>query len=212
MKNYDPKMLEIQLKKRLPYRYQWGRKQSDKWDAFTSFIYDTPQWDDFISKLKLSVETLNADKSSLFDYAANRWYNFWSAMAVETIFNSHPSVTHVTNYRDSEKDFYINDMPFDHKTSVFPKHLKNMNPSDKLKVELIEWFYENQSGEKRYHLKNRLFVVVHNTNGEHWKLKADISLLKNAIENYLENYSLEQMHCFTFADTPVYSDIIWVSK
>lgn len=212
MRNYDPIMLGEQLTKRLPYRYQWGRKQSNKWDAFTSFIYDTPNWDYFINKLKATATNLNVDKGALFDYAANRWFNFWSAMAVEAIFNEHQMVTKVKNYKDSEKDFFIENIPFDHKTSVFPKHLKNTIITNELKPELIKWFYKNQSGEQRFHLKNRLFIVVYDKNGEHWKLKADISLLKKAIENYLSNYKPEQLHCFTFANTPVYSDIIWVTK
>jgi hypothetical protein len=211
MTKYNPLMLEKELKKRLPYRYQWGRRQSNKWDAFTSFIYDTPSWDDFIEKLKATAKMLDVDKGALFDYAANRWFNFWSAMAVESLFNENDLVRKVKNYRDSEKDFFINDIPFDHKTSVFPKHLKNYLPSNDLKLQLIKWFYDTQSGEQRFHLKNRLFVVVFNANGEHWKLKADISLLKTAIENYLSNYKPEQLHCFTFADAPVYSDIIWVT-
>ncbi len=212
MIKYNPDILEVQLKKRLPYRYQWGRKQNNQWDAFTSFIYDTPMWDDFVTKLKATAEILNVDKGALFDYAANRWFNFWSAMAAEAIFNDHKLVEKVKNYRDSEKDFFINEIPFDHKTSVFPKGFnQNLNYAKANESELIQWFYDNQSNQQRFHLKNRLFVVVHETNGDHWKLKADISLLRKAIENYLSNYNFEQLHCFTFAETPVYSDIIWVT-
>ena len=45
-------------------------------------------------------------------------------------------------------------------------------------AELIQWLYSNQSQEGRKHLKNRLFLVLVDKNKEHWKLKAEISLLK----------------------------------
>lgn len=214
MRDYNPELLEIQLQKRLPYRYQWGRKQTNKWDAFTSFIYDTPIWEDFINKLKATAEILNVEKGSFFDYAANRWFNFWSAMAVETIFNKHTLVTKVRNYRDSEKDFFIENIPFDHKTSVFPKGFKHTISYAKANEhKLIQWFYENQSSQQRFHLKNRLFVVVYNATGEHWKIKADISLLTNEINTFLNNYSKEKLHRVKISENQVVcSAIIWVEK
>lgn len=206
--------LESQLKKRLSYRYKWGRKQSDVWDRFTSFIYETPVWEEFIVKLKSAIITLDADKGELFDYAGNRWFNFWSAMAVETIFAEIEGVNPAKNSRDTEKDFFIDGIPFDHKTSVFPKHLgTNITSAKANKADLITWFYENQSVEKRLHFKNRLFIVVFDQNGEHWKLKAEVSLLKKEIHRYLATYQKEQLITSIFAeDSQALSDIIWVTR
>ncbi len=55
--------------------------------------------------------------------------------------------------------------------------------------------------------------MVFERNGEHWKLKAEISLLKKAIQKYVSSFKSEQLHSFTFADgQTTLSDIIWVSS
>ncbi len=213
MTKIDIPYLESQLQKRLPYRYQWGRFQNNEWDSFTGFIYDTPSWEQFILQLKQTHQNLQVDKRALFDYATNRWFNFWSAMGVEMIFKAADLVRPVANAKDSEKDFFLKGIPFDHKTSVFPKGFKQSFEYAKThKEELIMWLYTNQSTEQRYHLKNRLFIIVHETHGFHWKLKAELSLIKKEIENYLSNFRPNQLHSFNFDNNhKTLSDIIWVT-
>lgn len=81
------------------------------------------------------------------------------------------------------------------------------------KKELIEWLYENQSQEGRKHLKNRLFIVIFdNKNNEHWKLKAEINLLKAAINNYVEHFSILNLTKINFGNEEILSDIIWIEK
>lgn len=199
--------LEIELKKRLTYPYQWGTKQTDQKDQETNFIYQTYSFDTLIKRIS------NLD-SSLKNYALNRWYNFWSAMAVENIFVSHPSIQANKNHRDKLVDFTINTIPFDHKTSVFPKGFgKSFSYAKENKRELIQWLYSNQSQEGRKHLKNRLFIVLFDEeNNQHWKLKSEIQLLKSAIDKYVEHFSKIRLLSFDFGEGEVLSDIIWVLK
>ncbi|WP_026451796.1 hypothetical protein [Aequorivita capsosiphonis] len=206
--------IEKELKKRHPYPYKWFRKQNNEWDNFTNFIYQTFNWEALILQIKIVAERQKLDKHHIFQYAANRWYNFWSAKAVEQIFSEMDGIEPVAEAKDSEKDFYLFGIPFDHKTSVFPKQFgKSFEYAQNHKAELIEWLYKNQSTQKRYHLKNRLFIVVYAENKKHWKLKGEISLLKKAIEEYIESYSREHLYSFTFAEDQItFSDIIWVSK
>jgi hypothetical protein len=206
--------IEKELKKRLPYHYAWGQKQNDLWDNYTNFIYKTQTWEALIEKIKIIIEEKNLDKRQAFNYAANRWFNFWSAQAVEQIFTEIEGIEPVTETKDSEKDFFIYGIPFDHKTSVFPKHFnKTFEYAKSHKAELIEWLYKHQSTQKRFHNKNRLFIVVYAKNGEHWKLKAEISVLKKAIEKYVASFKPEQLHSFSFVgEQTTLSDIIWVSK
>lgn len=214
MSSLDLEHIERELKKRHAYPYQWLRKQNDEWDGYTNFIYQISNWDDLIQKIALVSQLRNLDKHEIFQYASNRWYNFWSAKAVEQIFTEKRGIESVNNTKDSEKDFYLFDIPFDHKTSVFPKQFgKSFEYAQAHKIELIEWLYKNQSSQKRYHLKNRLFIVVYDKNGEHWKLKAEISILKKSIFNYLENYNRDRLCPLTFFDgSRALSDIIWVRK
>ena len=214
MKQINLKTLEIELQKRLPYPYTWGRKQNNKWDTYTNFIYKTSSWDALLPQMAKSVEKHALNKRELFNYTINRWYNFWSATAVEQIFTSLPEVIPAKNQKDKIVDFFIQDIPFDHKTTVFPKHFrKSISYAKTHKKELIEWLYNNQSKEQRHHLKNRLFIVVYDENGDHWKLKAKLSVLKTEIEKYVSNFNSNNLHSLTFADqSRALSDIIWVTQ
>ena len=208
----DLNNIEMELKKRHQFPYKWFRKQNDQWDRFTNFIYQTPKWEELLEKIEMGLEKHDLEREQLFQYAANRWYNFWSAQGVESIFRSLDGIEGVSEAKDSEKDFYLLGIPFDHKTSVFPKQFrKSLEYAQNHKVELIEWLYKNQSTQKRHHLKNRLFIVVYNRNKEHWKLKAEISLLRKEIQSYVAAFKPEQLHSVVFADgQTALSDIIWV--
>ncbi|MGB5531290.1 MAG: hypothetical protein WBQ32_15085, partial [Ignavibacteriaceae bacterium] len=76
--------IERELKKRLNYPYKWGRKQNDEFDRLTNFVYRIPSFDEV---LKETESRFRKDKEhqNIANYALNRWYNFWSAQAVEKI-------------------------------------------------------------------------------------------------------------------------------
>jgi len=198
--------LETELKNRLPYGYRWGKKQDNSWDSQTNFIYKTYS----VNKL---IEKTNNLSNGLKDYAFNRWYNFWSAMAVEDIFCSHNNVAANLNRFDKLVDFKINNISFDHKTSIFPKGFnKSIDYAIQNKKELIQWLYDNQSQQGRKHLENRLFIVLYDTNNEHWKMKSEIQLLKNEIDLYVNNFDINKLEKFDFGNGEIYSDIIWIRR
>lgn len=201
------KNLEIQLKKRLGFPYHWGRKQSDDWDKKTNFIYKVRSFSDLQKKTEFIDDELK-------NYAFNRWLNFWSAKGIEQIFAMHPKVVPNTNEYDKLIDFSVEQIPFDHKTSVFPKRFdKSLEHALNNKCELIRWFYDEQSQQGRKHYKNRIFVVLYDkTTQEHWKLKAEIDLIRQEIETYLNHFSVQRLETFDFGEGLVFSDIIWVIK
>jgi hypothetical protein len=202
----DLQRVEIELKKRLNYPYEWGRKQSNDWDRMTNFIYKTYSFETLLKK----IENLEEDVQN---YALNRWYNFWSAMAVEYIFATHKNVEANKNSYDKLVDFKINGIPFDHKTSVFPKEYNHsINFAKTNKTDLINWLYSNQSQQGRKHLKNRLFIVLYDSKGEHWKLKAEISLLQYEIDKYCKSFKEANLIKLDFGDGIVYSDIIFITN
>ena len=198
--------VENELKKRLIYPYKWGRKQSDEWDTKTNFIYTTYNFETLLEKTTPFDEKIR-------DYALNRWYNFWSAEAVENLFSLHENVTSNKNKFDKLIDFTINTTCFDHKTTVFPigfnqtvTYAKN-NPD-----KLIQWLYLNQSQEGRKHLKNRLFIVLVDKNNEHWKLKAEVKLLKSEIDRYVKNFNSDNLFKLNIENNTILSDLIWVEN
>jgi hypothetical protein len=198
--------LEKELKNRLQYGYNWGKKQDNSWDQQTNFIYKTYS----VQKLIERTQQLN---TGLKNYALNRWYNYWSAMAVEDIFCSHPNVIANKNVYDKLVDFRINNIPFDHKTSIFPKGFnKDIDYALNNKRELIQWLYDNQSQQGRKHLENRLFIVLYDSNNEHWKMKAEISILKHSIDDYICKFNEMYLETFDFGNGKVLSDILWIRR
>ncbi|MCB0516304.1 MAG: hypothetical protein R2798_07790 [Chitinophagales bacterium] len=197
-----------ELKKRWQFPYQWGRKQNNAFDKDTNFIYRTEKFADLQEVLK------NDFTSPKAAYALNRWYNFWSAQCVEYIFGTQPGVVKMQDSKDKYRDFFIENIPFDHKTSVYPAaYTTTLYEAMRHKKDLIEWLYHNQSQQQRLHWKNRLFIVLYNNDKQHWHLKAEILLLQKCINQYLVNFAPNKL---TTLHSPqgnsALSDIIWAIK
>ena len=205
--------IEKELKKRLAYPYKWGRKQNDEFDKLTNFVYRIPSFEEV---LKEAESRFRRDKEhqNIANYALNRWYNFWSARAVEKIFCSLPSVKPALDEKDRLVDFTIDGVTFDHKTSIFPKNFPYpIEEAIKKTDELILWLYKHQSQQQRKHLKNRLFIVLYSSDGEHWKLKAEIAWLKERIEKYMEGFNPHYLLKFHLEKNhETISDIIWAIR
>lgn len=211
---YELENIENELKKRLAFPYKWGRKQNDLWDRHSNFIYDTPQWENLLHKFEKLLPINEISTNEFRDYTFNRWYNYWSAVAVEQIFTTIPGVIPEFNKRNRLVDFNFFGKNFDLKTSVFPKGFgRDLKYCRQNPEELISWLYKNQSAQQRQHFANRLFLIVFSETGNHWKLKAEISWLKMVITEYVSNFEYSQVHAFQFEPTKTtLSDIIWAVK
>jgi hypothetical protein len=205
--------IERELKKRLVYPYKWGRKQNDEFDKLTNYVYKIPVFEEV---LKETENRFNKDKAhqNIANYALNRWYNFWSAQAVEKIFCLLPNVKPALDEKDRLVDFTIDGFTFDHKTSIFPKNFPHpFEEAIKKTDELILWLYMHQSQQQRKHLKNRLFIVLYSSDGEHWKLKAEISWLKERIEKYMSGFNPHYLLKFKLEpEQETLSDVIWAIR
>lgn len=176
--------LEAELRARHAVPYQWGQMQNDSLDRRTRFIYSEKTWAGLLSRL--TEYRSAADYQEILNYAANRWYNYWSARAVEYFFSESARVRPAANPRDRLRDFFLDGTPFDHKTSVWPARFPGtLAAAQAAPAELVQWLYAHQSGEGRFHSANRLFLILHAADGAHWKLKADLLLLRAAIREFL---------------------------
>ena len=204
------KPIENEIKKRLSYPYKWGRKQNNYFDNLTNFVYRIQNFEEVIREIESRFKN-DKELQNISNYALNRWYNFWSAQAVEKIFCSLPNVKPALDEKDRLVDFTISGVTFDHKTSIFPKGFPySINEAIRKTDELIKWLYKNQSQQQRKHLKNRLFIVLYSATGEHWKLKAEISWLKERIEKYMIGFNPDYLLKFNFEkDSHTISDVIW---
>ncbi len=228
--------LEKELKKRVVIPYTWrGKKQNNIDDKRSNFIYKTP----FFGYVKKRIQDKKCE--NLSDYILNRWYNFWSAKAVESIFVQHKNITAEKDVKNKYSDFSMYDedlgisLDFDHKTTVLPKYFENKiinflqkndlknnlessleNSMKKLSIfdkEVIEWLYKNQSQEQRKHWRNRFFVVlVDSQKKEHWKLKSELVFLHEKISKYLKKFRIQDCVQFVHNEKKVYSCVFWIVK
>jgi hypothetical protein len=205
--------IETELKKRLLYPYKWGRKQNDHFDKLTNFVYRISSFEDVLNEIENCFKK-DREHDNISNYALNRWYNFWSAQAVEKIFCLLPNVKPALDEKDRLVDFTINGVTFDHKTSIFPKNFPySIDEAFRKTDDLIKWLYKNQSQQQRKHLKNRLFIVLYSSDGEHWKLKAEIAWLKERIEKYMLGFNPAYLMKFRFEKKQeTLSDVIWALK
>ncbi len=217
--NISFKNLERELKKRIVIPYNWkGKKQNNNDDKRSNFIYKSPFFE-YIQK-KIKTENLNF----LSDYILNRWYNYWSAKAVESIFVQHKNITAESDVHNKYSDFSIYDenlkkhVKFDHKTTVLPKCfeqevLDNLENLQIFNKKIIEWLYKNQSQEGRKHWENRFFVIlIDSKNKQHWKLKSELVFLHNKISLYLKKFSITDCVTFFYNDKEIYCSVCWIVK
>jgi hypothetical protein len=203
---------EKELHKRLAYPYRWGRKQNDADDRKTNFVYRIESFDEVMREIR---KNFGERDEAMRDYALNRWFNFWSAHAVEEIFCSLDGVIAAKD-RDKLVDFTLRGVRFDHKTSVFPRQFgHDLWYARAHPVELICWLYENQSQQGRKHLDNRLFIVLANRQqlNDSWKLKAELIWLRSLIQANVESFDPARLHKANFtANKITLSDVIWAVR
>jgi len=206
----DLHQVENELKKRLIYPYVWGRKQSNQLDYQTNFIYNIFSFDSLIKEIETRFPK-KQNYNEIFNYALNRWFNFWSAMALEHVFCLNNNVVPVKNTYDRLVDFSITGIKFDHKTTVFPRGFGQSLTFARSNPKLLAlWLYENQSQGQRKHLNNRLFVVLYSRNSQHWRLKAEILWLKEKIDAYVHNFDQSNLIEMDFEGSEkVKTDIVW---
>lgn len=211
--NIDLIQIEKELKKRLTYPYKWGRRQNDYYDNLTNFVYSIPTFNEVLREIESSFSK-DKEHQNIANYALNRWYNFWSAQAVEKIFCSLPNVQPALDGKDRLIDFTIDGVTFDHKTSIFPKNFPyKIDEAIKKTDELIRWLYKHQSQQQRKHLKNRLFIILYSSDGEHWKLKSEIQWLKERIEKYMTSFNTHYLLKFVLEENQqTLSDVIWAIR
>ena len=204
---------ERELKKRFAYPYDWGQRQSDEWDAQTDFVYHIFSFEALLKEIEGRFSTEQHYKE-MQSYAMNRWYNFWSAKAVEQIFASHPAVTAARESGDRMREFRIGELSFDHKISTYPRGFNHdLDYGQKHSRELIEWFYTHQSQQRRKHFENRIFIVLYASDGQHWRLKAELGWLESIIKSYLDTFDATKLFRYKFDwKRETAADVLWAVR
>ena len=70
-------------------------------------------------------------QKSVDGYTLNSWYNHWSTILIEEIFNSNKRILPTIDLVE-KIDFFIDNIPFDLKVTYFPEELMKKSISDEL--------------------------------------------------------------------------------
>ena len=93
---------------------------------------------------------------------------------------------------------------------MFPsKYNGDINSAQAQPKELLKWLYTNQSGQQRFHLKNRFFVVLHKSDGEHWRLKAELQWIKLLVDTYLDSFDDKKLIELSYSKGVIKTDVIF---
>jgi hypothetical protein len=191
---------EEDIKRALEHIDEHWQMQNNELDRLTKFVYKADNLD--------FILTVCAEKKIDKNYALHRWYNFNCAKHHEYLFCKNGAVKE-DNSHHKTIDFYINNVAFDLKTSVYPKKLKqklNLSKREN-KNKLIHWLYENQSTEGRQHFDNRLFLVC-----EDLKSKSNFELIEQQIMAFMKYSKEKGFNEIEINNKLIFSDIIWIKK
>lgn len=72
-----------------------------------------------------------AIQKSVYGYTLNSWYNHWSTVMIEEIFNAHNKILPTADLVE-KIDFFIDNIPFDLKVTYFPEELMREKIEEKL--------------------------------------------------------------------------------
>lgn len=120
------KKIEAELNKL--QNFDWGGSAGNSLEKnlVNNVIKRFSRYDDVIEALAGPVQR------SVYGYTLNSWYNHWSSIMIEDIFNANPNVIPTIDLVE-KIDFYINDIPFDLKVTYFPEELMKSVIGDTLK-------------------------------------------------------------------------------
>lgn len=177
---------ELNKLERLP---PWGRKQANDWDRKSNFVYRVKVLDALYRQAVAKARADRLDENAFTAYVVRRWYNHHTHQAIFDLICRHPQVTAETNSRHHTIDFYLRGMPFDLKLSRFPRAFPGtIDEAMANPAALINWQYQNQSKEWRYHTANRFFIVFHHRTdpAQTWQLRRDFPRLESTLYAYLD--------------------------
>lgn len=202
--NIDLTLLEEELRKRIALPEVWHYKYIPQYEEQIAFVYDSYKFDQIQSKL-------NRLPREVKRYGLNRWYNFWSNQAILQIFALHPKVNRKISEENSQDLFTIQYTDFKIKSLVFPYSFsRTLRYAISHKEELVYWLYRKFIHRPHQQGHNAIFIIFYHRNGEHWKLKAQLSGLKRTVHSYLDNFDLYRLLRIHFPDNRFfYTDVLW---
>ncbi len=130
VESFDTEQLVSELYKLK--NFDWGGDYQNALDKYlvSRYVKVLKSYDVLISKFETEINV------AVQGYVLNSWYNHWSSILIEHIFQSHQSVLPTVGQIKSV-DFFINDIPFDLKVTYLPaEYIKEKRTEKGYPVEL----------------------------------------------------------------------------
>lgn len=123
--NIEIKQIETELNKM--QNFDWGGSMGNSLEKniVNNFIKKMPRYDDINDALNGNI------LKSVYGYTMNSWYNHWSSIMIEEIFNENKNILPTIDLVE-KIDFFIGNIPFDLKVTYFPEELMRAKISEKL--------------------------------------------------------------------------------
>lgn len=188
----DSSLIRSELAKleRLP---PWGRPQGDDWDRLSNFVYRVKTLPGVERQARARAKAAGLAVDAFEAYVIRRWFNHHTHDEILRIFYDHPDVRPEEDRRHRTVDFHFRGLPFDLKISRFPQSYPgSIQDARQRPHHLALWQYKNQSKQGRYHLSNRLFIILHNETQPQftWQLRRDFNTLQRLIKTFLDTPTL----------------------
>ncbi len=171
----------------------WGRTQEDRWDQLSRFVYRIKTLQGVRRQAQAQAKAAGLPVEAFEAYAVRRWFNNHTHNQILAMFLAYPDVQPEVNSRHHTIDFYLRGIPFDLKISLFPQaYPESIAFAQQNPHQLAQWQYEHQSKQGRYHIGNRLFIILyHRTQPElSWQLRRDFETLAQLVQNFLATPTL----------------------
>lgn len=162
--------------------FDWGgsKRNSLEKNIVDNYVKKTLNYDDIVDAIHGSI------KKSVYGYTMNSWYNHWSTIMIEEIFNNNervlPTVDLVKNI-----DFFIDSIPFDLKVTYFPKEL--------MKTEIEEMLKEKYGSKSELTCMKKLAkkckITIPEGMGDEALTICLYNLLKESVSDEAKNFIIE---------------------
>lgn len=118
----DKEIIEIETELNKMQNFDWGGSAGNNLESniVNNFIKKMNKYDDINNAIAGAIQ------KSVYGYTLNSWYNHWSSILIEELFNSNKKILPTIDLVQ-KIDFYIDGVPFDLKVTFFPDELMKMD-------------------------------------------------------------------------------------
>lgn len=185
-----------------------GRKQNNFDDDKVKLFY--------ITKYNELIKSIKEFPQELQDYYIKRWFMIKVSECDEYLISKLPNTEKNPDRHSKKFDFIIKGLPFDIKGTRIPrKYWNDLELAYAKPIELIRFYYYEQSKGRRYGIQNRLFLVTVDEDNlfDEWKLRLNFQKKKDAFLKFINNMQPNRKYFeININNKKVIADIIFVIK